>query len=228
MTLNGTIHRAICLLFCVIAAAVWAWNGYATSGRRSLIIAILICSLAASVLVWVAVRKKQWSGIIAPGYALLEGLALGIISRGAEARHPGIAINAVAVTFVICFCLLVAYRSGLIRVTEKFNAGLAVATIGVALFYLAGLGLSLTGVRTFSVFAGAVPGILMSVVIVIIAGMTLVSDFNFIERAVRSGLPKYMEWYAALGLTVALIWLYVEILRLLSKAEKAQESGYSQ
>jgi len=185
----------------------------------------LICALVALALVWITVHKKQWSPITAPTFALLEGLVMGVVSAGLEVRHPGIAIQAVVLTFAICLSLLVAYRTGLIRVTEKFNRGLVAATSGVVLFYLANFVLSLLGVRIFAVFAGGVPGILISAVIVVIAGMDLVADFDFIEQCSRSGLPKYMEWYAALGLIVTLIWLYTEILRLLSKARKAQKNA---
>ena len=150
---------------------------------------------------------------------------MGDISGRLDVRYHGIAIQAVALTFATCFCLLVAYRFGLFRVSESFNAGVVAATCGVALVYLVSLMLALAGVRTFSIFGGGVPGILASVVVVILAGMNLVIDFAFVGQCAQKGLPKYMEWYTALGLIVTLIWLYTEILRLISKARSTEERG---
>jgi uncharacterized YccA/Bax inhibitor family protein len=226
MTLNGTIHRTAFLLLCVVASALWAWNyAHGTHGSASAALAVLICALAAGVLVWITVWKKQWSVITAPVYALLEGLVLGDISGSLETRYPGIAIEAVALTFAIFLFMLFVYRSGLIRVTERFNTGLVVATGGVVLFYFASLILSFYGVPLLSLFAGGVPGIMLSVVVVAIAAFTLVAAFDFIEQCASSDLPKYMEWYTAFGLILTLVWLYMELLSLLSKAEKSQETG---
>jgi uncharacterized YccA/Bax inhibitor family protein len=179
----------------------------------------------AMALVWITVWKKRWSSVTAPVYALLEGVVIGGISARLEMRFHGIAIQAVALTFATCFCLLAAYRLGVIRVTEKFKAGLSAATGGVALFYLISFALIFFGVRRFTIFAGGLPGILISLIVVWIAALNLVIDFDFIEQYAREDLPDYMEWYAALGLMVTLIWLYMEILRLLSKARKAEDGG---
>jgi len=165
----------------------------------------------------VTVFKKQWSGVTAPIYALLEGLALGGISAALNARFPGIAIEAVSLTFGTLLVLLVAYRSRLIRVTAKFRLGVVAATGAILLFYVAEMVLGFFGIR-FAAINGSGPiGIGVSLVIVVVAALNLVLDFDFIERGVQAGAPKYMEWYGAFGLMVTLVWLYLEMLRLLAK-----------
>jgi uncharacterized YccA/Bax inhibitor family protein len=134
-----------------------------------------------------------------------------------ELRYPGIAIQAVSLTFGTLVVLLLAYRSGLIPVTEKFRMGIVAATGGIALFYVLQIVLGLFGVHFTAVNGSGVIGIGFSIFVVIIAALNLVLDFDFIESGVRMGAPKYMEWYSAFGLMVTLIWLYFEILRLLSK-----------
>jgi len=135
-----------------------------------------------------------------------------------ELRYPGVAMQAVGLTFGTLFALLIAYRSGVIRATDNFKLGVVAATGGIALFYLVTMVLSLFGLHLFGSVFGAGPiGIGFSVFVVIIAALNLVLDFDFIEAGARSGAPKYMEWYGAFGLMVTLIWLYFEILRLLVK-----------
>jgi uncharacterized YccA/Bax inhibitor family protein len=165
----------------------------------------------------VTVFKKKWSAVTAPAYALLEGLFLGGISAAFEAKFPGIVIQAVALTFGTLFALLIAYRSGLIKPTENFKLGIFAATGGIALFYLVSMVLGFFHVNVPLINSSSPLGIGFSVVVVIIAALNLVLDFDFIEKGSQMGAPKYMEWYAGFGLLVTLVWLYVEILRLLSK-----------
>jgi uncharacterized YccA/Bax inhibitor family protein len=134
-----------------------------------------------------------------------------------ERRYPGIAIQAVGLTFGTLFVLLMAYHSGVIRVTEKFKLGVVAATGGIAVFYLAQFVLGFFGVHFAALNGSGLLGIGFSVVVVIVAALNLVLDFDFIESGVSAGAPKYMEWYGAFGLIVTLVWLYLEILRLLSK-----------
>ena len=138
-------------------------------------------------------------------------------------RYPGVAVQAICVTIAMSCCLLLAYRLGWIRVTESFNRKLAVAISGVVLFYLANLAMVLMGIPTLIQRAGVIPSILLSVVVVGIAGLSLISNFDSAVQCVKEGNPKYMEWYAALGLIVALVWLYLEVLSLLDKARRAEE-----
>ncbi len=165
----------------------------------------------------ITIFKKTWAPVTAPLYALLEGLALGSLSSVLEVRYPGIAMQSVGLTFGTLLVLLLAYRYGLIPVTQKFRLGIVAATGAVMLFYIAEMLLGFFGIHFTSVNGNGLVGIGFSVVIVIIAALNLVLDFDFIESGVRAQAPKYMEWYAAFGLMVTLIWLYIEILNLLSK-----------
>jgi len=158
--------------------------------------------------------------VTAPIYALLEGLALGGLSAITELRYPGIAIQAVGLTFGTLFVLLLAYRSGLIRVTQKFRLGIVAATGGIMVFYLLEMVLGFFGIHFTAINGSGFIGIAFSLFIVAIAALNLVLDFDFIERGVQYGAPKYMEWYGAFGIIVTLVWLYLEILRLLSKMRR--------
>jgi uncharacterized YccA/Bax inhibitor family protein len=169
------------------------------------------------ILALVTIFKKEWSPITAPLYALAEGLFLGALSAFMETRYPGIGIEAVSLTFGTLFVLLIAYQSGLIKVTQKFRLGIIAATGGICVFYLMQMLLGFIGVRFASINGSGVIGIGFSLVVVAVAALNLVLDFDFIEQGVQAGAPKYMEWYGAFGIMVTLVWLYIEILRLLSK-----------
>jgi uncharacterized YccA/Bax inhibitor family protein len=169
----------------------------------------------------VTIFKKTWSSITAPIYALLEGLALGGISAFFELRYPGIAFQAVGLTFGTLFVMLLAYKTGVIRATQGFKIGVIAATGGIAVFYL--ISMVLRAFFHFDVpvlYSSSPWGIAFSLFVVVIAALNLVLDFDMIETGVNGGAPKYMEWYGAFGLMVTLIWLYLEILRLLSKARR--------
>ncbi len=215
MTIEGTVNRTAFLLLLLVATATWTWSqtaagvpvgGYLLGGiLGGLVVAII------------TIAKPVWAPVTAPIYALLEGLALGAISAYFQAQFPGIVIQAVALTFGVLFALLLAYRSGLIPVTENFRLGVVAATGGIALFYLVAIGLSFFNVHVPFLHEGSWLGIGFSVFVVVIAALNLVLDFDFIEKGAEQGAPKVMEWYAAFGLIVTLVWLYLEILRLLSK-----------
>jgi uncharacterized YccA/Bax inhibitor family protein len=218
MTLQGTVNKTGVLLICAVATAAWTWNLFLHShSPQSVMPLALLGGIGGLIVAMVTIFKKQWAGITAPIYALLEGLVLGSISAMLEVRFPGIAIQAVSLTFGTLVILLLAYRSGLIAVTEKFRLGVIAATGGIALFYIVEIVLGFFGIHFTAVNGSGAIGIGFSVFVVIIAALNLVLDFDFIETGVRVGAPKYMEWYGAFGLMVTLIWLYFEILRLLSK-----------
>ena len=218
MTLQGTVNKTGVLLICVIATAAWTWNLFLHSHSPQTVMPLAILGgIGGLIVAMVTIFKKQWAGITAPIYALLEGLVLGSISAILEVRFPGIAIQAVSLTFGTLVILLLAYRSGLIAVTEKFRLGIIAATGGIALFYIVEIVLGFFGIHFTAINGSGAIGIGFSVFVVIIAALNLVLDFDFIETGVRVGAPKYMEWYGAFGLMVTLIWLYFEILRLLSK-----------
>ena len=162
--------------------------------------------------------RHTWAPVLAPVYALAEGLFLGGISAGFEAQYPGIVFQAVGCTFGTMFCLLMAYQSGLIRATENFKLGIVAATGGIAVVYLVTFVAGLLGFPLFSsLYGSGVIGIGFSLIVVAIAALNLVLDFDFIEQAADRGAPKYLEWYGAFALMVTLVWLYLEILRLLAK-----------
>ena len=217
MTLTGTVNKTGILLICVVATAAWSWSRVFAPTADAVLPLMGIGLIGGFVVAMVTIFKKGWSPITAPIYALLEGLALGGISAMFERRYPGIAIQAVGLTFGTLFVLLMAYRSGVIQVTEKFKLGVVAATGGIAVFYLAQFVLGFFGVHFAAINGSGLLGIGFSVVVVIVAALNLVLDFDFIESGVSAGAPKYMEWYGAFGLIVTLVWLYLEILRLLSK-----------
>ena len=218
MTLQGTVNKTGALLICVIATAAWTWNVYIHSQNPAAVMPLLaIGGIGGFIFAMVTIFKKTWAPVTAPIYALLEGLVLGGISAIYDVKFHGIAIQAVSLTFGTLLVLLLAYRSGLIPVTQKFRLGVVAATGGIALFYLATIILGFFGIH-FTTINGAGPiGIAFSVFVVVVAALNLVLNFDLIESGVAAGAPKYMEWYAAFGLMVTLIWLYLEILNLLAK-----------
>lgn len=218
MTLNGTILKTVILLLCALATSSITWNAFTEShdaGQASGL--MTIGALGGFVLALVTVFKKNWAMVTAPVYALLEGLFLGGASALFELRFPGIAMQAVALTFGTAFCMLMAYRSGLIRATQKFTIGVVAATGGIALFYIITMVLGLFHVNVPILYGNSPLSIAISVFIVGIAALNLILDFALIEQGVSQGAPRYMEWYGAFALMVTLVWLYIEMLRLLSK-----------
>ena len=185
----------------------------------------MVGGIGGFIVAMVTIFKKEWSPITAPIYALLEGLVLGGVSAMLEMRFHGIAIQAVALTFGTLVAMLLAYRTGLIKVTDKLRLGIVAATGGIAVFYFLQFILGFFGVH-FTTINGSGPiGIGFSIVVVIVAALNLVLDFDLIENGARYGAPKYMEWYGAFALMITLIWLYFEILRLLSKFRSGKGSG---
>ena len=218
MTLDGTVNKTGVLLLCTMATAAWAWHLFMQSHSPASVLPLLWIGLIGGLIfAMITIFKKTWAPVTAPIYALLEGLALGSISAVLEIRFPGIAMQSVGLTFGTLLVLLLAYRSGLIPVTQKFRLGVVAATGGIMLLYVAQFVLGFFGVHFSSINGSGTIGIGFSVVVVIVAALNLVLDFDFIESGVRAGAPKYMEWYGAFGLMVTLVWLYLEILTLLSK-----------
>jgi uncharacterized YccA/Bax inhibitor family protein len=224
MTLQGTVNKIAIMLLLVLGGAYYTWNMAFDAmqtdplvGYRAILPWMIGAGIGGFVVAIITVFKRQWAGITGPIYAILEGLFLGGISAFFEAQYPGIVIQAVSLTFAILFVLLFAYKTRIIKVTENFKLGVFAATGGVMMLYLVSFLLNLFGVPTGYLHDNSLLSIGISVVIVIIASLNLVLDFDFIEQGAASSAPKYMEWYAAFGLMVTLIWLYIEILRLLSK-----------
>ena len=218
MTLDGTVNKTAILLALTFLTAAWTWSLYFQNNDPAAVMPYLWTGLIGGLATaLITIFRKTAAPYTAPLYAALEGLALGGISAFYEAAFPGIVIQAIALTFGTLFCLLAAYRSGLIRATENFKLGVTAATGAIALLYLVNLGMGFFGKSMPFIHESGFLGIGFSLFVVGIAAMNLVLDFDFIETGVEQRAPKHMEWYAAFGLMVTLIWLYLEILRLLSK-----------
>lgn len=212
MTLNGTVGCTAVLLFvlCVAGAAGWAY----TSGL--LVLVGIVGALGIAVL---TAFKPQLAPKTSMIYAALQGYALGAISETYSNAYAGVVPMAVGLTVGITAALLLVYRSGLIPVTQNFRLAVAAATGGIMLFYLVSFGLSFFDIGVPLIHSSSGWGILFSVFVIVLASANLVVDFDFIENGVKTGAPKYMEWYGAFALVVTLVWLYLELLRLLAKLQ---------
>ena len=215
MTLQGTVNKTGLSLLILLAAAAFVWN----LDARVASVFILVGLVGGLVAALVTIFKKTAAPYTVPVYAAFEGLLLGGISAMYEQRYEGIVINAVALTFGTLAALLLAYRSGLVRATENFKLGIFAATGGIALVYLISMVMGFFGRTIPYIHESGTIGIGFSLFVVVIAALNLVLDFDFIERGSEMGAPRYMEWVGAFGLLVTLIWLYLEILRLLAKLQ---------
>ncbi|MDD3444948.1 MAG: Bax inhibitor-1/YccA family protein [Zavarzinia sp.] len=224
MSLSGVVNKTGVLLLALIGSGAYMWYAFARAVANqdearigTLGTAIMVAFGIAIVATLVTVFKRQWAGVTAPIYAVAEGVLLGGISLFFEMSYPGIVTQAVLLTVAVFAVLLLAYRSGLIRATENFKLMVVSATGAIALVYLANIVMGFFGVNIPMIHEGGTVGIIFSLIVVAVAALNLVLDFDFIEKGVEVGAPKYMEWYAAFGLLVTLVWLYLEILRLLAK-----------
>ena len=221
MTIQGTVNKTGLLLLLVFVAAAWTWGLSHSPAPENALPWVIGGALGGFLLALVTVFKSNWSPITAPVYALLEGLFLGGISAVFDKSYPGIAVQAIGLTFGVLFVLLLAYKTGIVRATRGFKLGVIAATGAIVLVYAANLIMSLFFHSQMSFLYSSTPlGIGISVVVVIIAALNLVLDFDMIETGARMGAPKYMEWYGAFAMMVTLIWLYLEILRLLGKTRR--------
>jgi uncharacterized YccA/Bax inhibitor family protein len=221
-TVQGSVAKTFLLLAILSFTALWSWNAFGTdSFPRAL---LPISALGGFVVAMITIFRPTAAPITAPIYAALEGVFLGAISKIYDIQYAarfegtgGIAIQAVMLTCGVLFVMLFVYGTGLVRVTAKLQAGIIAATGALALFYLVTMLLSLFGVHMPLIFSSSPLGIGFSLFVVGLAAFNLLLDFDFIEKAAYVGAPKYMEWYGAFGLMVTLIWLYLEVLRLLAK-----------
>jgi uncharacterized YccA/Bax inhibitor family protein len=221
MTLTGVVNRSVLLLLLVTASAAAVWS-YSTSHPTIIYSAVMIGALGGFVVAMATTFKRTWAPVTAPIYALLEGLFIGGISSVMEQRFPGLVLQAVLLTFGVMFALLAAYQSRIIKASETFKAVIVSATFGIVVVYLISMVLQLFFHTTIPLIFDSGPvGITFSLIVVGIAALNLVLDFDFIENGIAFGAPKWMEWYAAFGLTVTLVWLYIEILRLLAKMRRS-------
>jgi uncharacterized YccA/Bax inhibitor family protein len=221
MTISGTVNRTAILLAIMMVAALLPWRLFFNSGNPGSVFPLLWLGLIGGLITaLITIFKRTWAPVLAPIYAGCEGLVLGAVSAMYELRFPGIAFQAVALTIGTLAVLLVVYKSGAIKATAGFKAGVVAATGAVCLVYLGTFIMRAFGLEVGFMHDAGPLGIGISLVIVTIAALNLVLDFDFIEQGAARGAPRYMEWYAAFGLLVTLVWLYLEILRLLSKLNK--------
>ena len=211
MTLSGTVNKTAISLILVIISAGYSWGNPIMHGLA------MPAGILGFILALITVFKPTIGHITVPAYAIVQGVFLGVISMVFNSAYPGIVVQAVFLTFGTLGSLLLAYMSGLIKATENFKLGVFAATGGIAVLYLINfiMGFFSSGLGIIS--SNNTMGILFSGFVVVIAALNLVLDFDFIEEGAEMGAPKYMEWYGAFGLLVTLIWLYIEILRLLAK-----------
>jgi len=218
MTIDGTVNKTLLMFFILMAGAGISWNRFMDSWNAAAAGPFIIIGLFGGLIFGLITSfRPQSAKITAPVYALFEGLLLGGLSAMFELRYPGIVIKAVFLTMGTMGVMLFLYKSGRIRATGKFRMGVMAATGGIALFYLFSWIMSMFGFSMSGVYGSGIMGIGFSLVVVGVAALNLILDFDFIEEGSRRGLPDFMEWYGAFGLMVTLIWLYIEILRLLSK-----------
>ncbi len=217
MTINGTINKIGLLLLLVIAAAAYTWNMVTGDNPANAGTLAIAGAIGGFIMALVIIFRPKSSPITAPIYAILEGLFLGAISAIVNARYPGIAFQAVLLTIGTLFTMLFLYRSGRIRATPRFRRGVMMATGAVFFAYMISWIMSLLGMPMGFMHSAGPLGILINLVIIVIAALNLIMDFDFIEKGARMAAPKYLEWYGAFGLMVTLIWLYIEFLRLLAR-----------
>ena len=218
MTINGTINKTFALLFVTIVGAMMTWRN--PTSFAPWMFPSIIASLGIAITL---AFKRTWAPLLAPAYALCQGVFLGALSASMNAAYPGIVTQAVLGTFAVMFTMLGAYRAGWLRATPLFSRIVALATMGMFFVYLASMVMGMFGKSMSFLYAATPMGIAFSLFVCGLAAFNFIMDFDMIEKGAQSGAPKYMEWYGAFGLLVTLIWLYVEILRLLSKLQSRRD-----
>lgn len=218
MTISGTVNKILVLLACVFAGAIYNWSlllsGHVDQASAIGIVGAIVAFITSLVIIF---TREKTARYLSPVYAIAEGVFLGSISAYFDAAWRGIAIQAIAGTFIVLLVMLSLYRSNLIRFSERFYAVLMTSLLSVMAIYIIQFVASLFGRGIPGIFESGLVGIVFSLIVVGIAAMSLIQDFWFIEEGAKNLLPKDMEWYAAFGLMLTLVWLYVEILRLLAK-----------
>jgi uncharacterized YccA/Bax inhibitor family protein len=216
MTVQGAVNKSYILLACVLGGAAYAWYTLVTMGIAFYPM-LIASSIVGLILALITTFAPQYAGFTAPLYGVVEGIFLGVLSTLLETMFPGIVLQAVGLTLGVFLMMLAGYQMGYIRATEQFRSGVIMATGAVFLVYLVSWILRMFGTQIPYIHQGGLIGIGFSLVVVAIAAMNLILDFDNFEEGAKDRLPKYMEWYAAFGLLVTLVWLYVEILNLLAK-----------
>lgn len=221
MTVYGTIGKSVILLVLLTLAAGWVWGQFVTTASAAAVTPYMIGGVLGGLVFALATSfKPNWAPVTAPLYAICEGLALGGFSAMFELRYPGIVIQAVGLTLAVAFGMLTLYRTGIVKVTDRFKRMLFAATLGIMLFYLVTWVVSMFGVDMSLIYGHSGLSIGISLVICAVAAFNLVLDFDIIAQQSAMGAPRFMEWYGAFALMVTLVWLYLEILRLLGNTRR--------
>src|SRR6478735_8070209 len=221
MSVGGAINKFGFLMVMIIAGAAYNWHMF-EQGQTSTMNALMITGIIGGLITAIAISfKPNWAGYLAPLYGLLEGLFIGGISAIFNAafaeKYPGLVMQAVGITSGVAISMFLLYNFRVIKATEKLKSVIIMATVGIGVFYLLTMLLRLFGVDIIFMYDSSLLSIGISIFIVAIAALNLILDFDMIEQGAERGAPKFMEWYGAFGLMVTLVWLYLEILRLLSK-----------
>ena len=217
MSVSGAARAALVLLALIVGSGTWAWISLPESSYGPVMIGSILTALVFGL---ITTFKPKVARVTAPIYALLEGVALGTISKLYETAYNGIVVQAILATGAIVFVMYTLYATGVIKVTPRFRKIVIGATLGIFVFYMLNLVLSLFSVNMPLINDTGAFGIIFSGVVICIAASNLALDFDFIERGSQAGLPKYMNWAAAYGLAVTVVWIYLEVLRLLAKSNK--------
>lgn len=221
MSVRGTLNKFGFLLLMIIAGAAYTWHLF-DQAQNGLVNTLMMVGIFGGLITAVAISfKPNWAPYLAPLYGLLEGLFVGGISAILNAafaeKYPGLVMQAVGLTFGVAMAVFLLYNFRVIRATEKFKSVIFAATLGIALFYLLTMILRLFGVNVSFMYDSSMLSIGISLFVVAIAALNLILDFDMIEQGAERGAPKFMEWFGAFGLMVTLVWLYIEMLKLLSK-----------
>ena len=223
MTARGAMNKFGFLFLMVIAGAGFTWHLYYQGKAQTMMPLMMLGVFGGLITALIITFKRSWAPFLAPLYGLLEGLFLGAISavmnEAFSVKYPGLIMQAVGLTLGVAVAMFLLYSSGIIKVTERFRSVLFTATIGIGIFYLVTWIVSMFGVHMdfMMIGNGSMLGIGISLFVVVIAALNLIMDFDMIEQGAQMGAPKYMEWYCAFGLMVTIVWLYVEMLKLLSR-----------
>ena len=224
MSVRGTINKFGFLMLMVIGGAVFTWNLYQSGATSSMTMWMIIGLIGGLISVLAISFKLNWAAYLAPAYAIFEGLVLGSISAimndAFKEKYPGLVMQAVGLTFGVAIAMFLLYNFRIIKATEKFKSIIISATIGIGIFYLITIVVGWFGVSMPFMYDSSLLGIGISLFIVAIAALNLILDFDMIERGSEMGAPKFMEWYGAFALLVTIVWLYIEILKLLSRFAK--------
>lgn len=220
MTVSGAVNKTIILLLTTFAVGAFSWT-QAFNGYMDKVIMLMWGGIIAGFILAIIMRfKPQNAKVLSVAYAVCEGLAIGGLSAMYEMQLKGIVANAALITFLTLFMMLMLYKTGIIRATDTFKKVIFTATASIMVFYLVSIVISFFSPNFISIWNTGMLGIVLSVVFCAVAALNFILDFDFIEQGARNMAPKYFEWFGAFSLLVTIVWLYLELLRLLAQLSK--------